>query len=227
MSFMKLARRRKDLGITGAMAKWYDRNSRETRQEEMRGYASEVAGRIKPGASVLEVAPGPGLLSIALSQMGNYRVTGMDISPDFIRIATENAQQAGAHVNFREGNVSSMPFADGQFDFVVCTAAFKNFKEPLKVLNEMYRVLKPGGEALIIDMNHNATREQQNAEIAKMNAKGFDRWFLLLSFHTFLKQGAYTSDEFEELLARTAFANHHVKEKGISLYVNCHKGDIK
>lgn len=227
MPYMKNARRKKDLGITGLMAKWYDRNSRKSRKNEMRGYAAEVAGLIPPGAAVLEVAPGPGLLSIALAEMGDYQVTGMDISADFVRIASANARQAGADVRFIQGNVSSMPFAAGQFDFIICSAAFKNFRAPRQALNEMCRVLKPGGTALIIDMNHNASRAAQEAELARMNAKGFDKFFVRLAFRTFLRQGAYTREEFAGLLRQSEFRDYEIKEIGMSLYVYCRKPEVR
>lgn len=62
-------------------------------------------------------------------------------------------------VEFQHGSASDIPFPDNMFSFIVCTAAFKNFKEPLKALNQMYRVLTSGA-ALIIDMNRNVSNLQ-------------------------------------------------------------------
>ena len=75
---------------------------------------------------------GPGFLAIELARLGSYRITGLDISKSFVRIATENAIKAGVEVTFREGNASSMPFESDSFDFVYCRAAFKNFSEPVQ-----------------------------------------------------------------------------------------------
>jgi ubiquinone/menaquinone biosynthesis C-methylase UbiE len=63
-------------------------------------------------------------------------------------------------VKFRQGCVADIPFQDNMFNFIISTAAFKNFKDPSKALNEMYRVLTSGGTALIIDMNRNASNQQ-------------------------------------------------------------------
>ena len=186
-------------------------------------YASQVASHLQSGAAVLEVAPGPGLLSIALAKMADYRITGMDISADFVRIAAENARQEDAEVDFVQGNVSAMSFESDRFDFIVCSAAFKNFSEPLAALNEMCRVLKPGSTALIIDMNRAATAEAQDAELERMNVKGFDRLFVKFSFRTFLRRGAYTKAELDELLRRSDFGDFAVEETGMSLYVYAHK----
>lgn len=218
MSYMKTARRKKDLGITGRMAKWYDKNTRTSRLAEMREYADIVSGALKNGATVLEVAPGPGYLAIELKKRG-FAVTGVEISVDFVEIEKHNAGEAGVQVDFRLGNASALPLQDNAFDFIVCSAAFKNFSEPLKALQEMERVLRPGGTSLILDMNHEATKEDIENEIRKSGMKGFDRWFVKLSFKTFLKNGAYTREGFEELIAQTGFANHQIKKVGIGFQV--------
>ncbi len=134
---MKFLRHRKDLGINGAAARWYDKNSRNHRLEEMKLYAKEAASHLHDGDAVLELAPGPGYLSVELSKLGRYKIFGLDISQDFVEIARRNAREAEADVDFRQGNVSDIPFPDNSFDFIICTAAFKNFREPRKALDEM------------------------------------------------------------------------------------------
>ncbi|RKQ14835.1 class I SAM-dependent methyltransferase [Ureibacillus endophyticus] len=213
---MRNIRKKKDIGIYGFVAKEYDRNSRKSRLPEMQSYANEVEYYVGKGANVLEVAPGPGYLSIELAKRG-FHVTAVDISPDFVEIAKRNASEAAVSVNFLEGNVSNLPFQDCQFDFVVCSAAFKNFKDPVKALCEIHRVLKQKGKALIIDMNHEATNEDINEEVSNM--KGFDRLFVKFSFKTFLKKGAYTKEEFAEFIKQSPFKNYHIRNEGISLYV--------
>jgi ubiquinone/menaquinone biosynthesis C-methylase UbiE len=219
---MKTARSKKDLGINGLMAKWYDKSTRKSRLGEMRELADTVARSTAPGAKILEVAPGPGYLSIELARRG-FTSTGLELSHDFVAIEKQNAEEAGVSVDFRQGNASALPFADDEFDFIVCSAAFKNFKEPLKALVEMHRVLKPGGTALIVDMNHDATQEDIEAELKKTGMKGFDRWFVKLSFKTFLKNGAYTKAGFEELIAQTLFNSHEIIKSGIGFGVWLHK----
>ena len=222
MAFMKTARRKKDLGINGWMAKWYDKNTRTSRLAEMREYADIVSGHADNGAAVLEVAPGPGYLAIELQKRG-FAVTGVEISKDFVEIEKRNAREAGVSVDFRQGNASALPVKDNAFDFIVCSAAFKNFSEPLKALQEMERVLRLGGSALILDMNHEATAEDIANEIRKSGMKGFDRWFVKLAFKTFLKNGAYTREGFEGLIARTGFARHQIIKYGIGFQVWLHK----
>src|SRR5262249_42543652 len=118
--------------------------------------ADMIAARLHAGARVLEVAPGPGYLAIELAKRG-LGVEGLDISRSFVRIATLNAERARVAVDFHHGDAAEMPFGADSFDFIVCRAAFKNFSEPVEALREMHRVLKPRGEALIIDMRRDAS----------------------------------------------------------------------
>lgn len=222
MSYMKTARRKKDIGINGRMAKWYDKNTRSSRLSEMREYADMVNGYADRGAAVLEVAPGPGYLAIELAKRG-FSVTGVEISADFVEIEKHNAREAGVNVDFRQGNASALPLPDSAFDFIICSAAFKNFSEPLKAMQEMYRVLRPGGTALILDMNHRATKEDIENEIRKTGMKGFDRFFVKLAFKTFLKNGAYTREGFEELISQTDFGHHKILKQGIGFRVWMYK----
>ena len=222
MPIMKNKRKKKDIGINGRMAKWYDKNTRNSRLNEMREYADIIRGHAKAGAKILEIAPGPGYLSIELAKSG-FDVTGVEISEDFVVIEKRNAEEAGVNVNFKQGNASALPLQDESMDFIICTAAFKNFSKPLNALHEMCRVLTPDGTALIIDMNYGSTKEDIEAEMQKNEMKGFDGWFVKLAFKTFLKSGAYTQEGFEELIMQTSFLKHEIKKEGISLFVWLHK----
>ncbi len=130
--------------------------------------AQGVAAQLPSGSHVLEVAPGPGYFAVELAKLGSYHIVGLDISQTFVRIATDNAKRAGVDVEFRQGNASSMPFDSGSFDFVYCRAAFKNFSEPVRAINEMHRVLKPGGKAVIVDLRKDASASEIDAAVAEM-----------------------------------------------------------
>jgi ubiquinone/menaquinone biosynthesis C-methylase UbiE len=220
---MNIMRRFKDLGIEGRMARWYDRNTRSRRMDEMKKYAQEVSGHLEDGASVLEVAPGPGYLSIELAKVGSYRISAIDISRDFVEIARRNAGEAGVEINFQEGNVANIPFPDASFDFVVCTAAFKNFRDPLGALNQMYRVLKPEGTVLIVDMNRNVSSKTINEFTESIGVKGAEALFMKSTFKFFLRNGAYTQDDFSRLISKTLFKNCDIKDDGMVLYVYLRK----
>ncbi|MDQ7093540.1 methyltransferase domain-containing protein [Desulfosporosinus sp. PR] len=223
MSFMRNARKKRDIPITGFMAKWYDKNTRGSRILEMKRYADLVSEATAKGAQVLEVAPGPGFLAIELARRG-FVVTGVELSEDFVAIEKKNAQAEGVSVEFKQGNASDLPLPEGKFDFVVCSAAFKNFSKPLKALDEMYRVLKPGGIALVLDMNRENTPEDIEEEMQNYpDMKGFDRFFVKFSFKTFLRNGAYSQKEFQDMIAETRFARSEIKKYGIGFQVWLYK----
>ena len=222
MAILKFVRKFKDLGIKGSFAKWYDKNTRASRIPEMQEYAREVAKHLNENASVLEVAPGPGYLAIELAKMGEYSITGMDISADFVEICKKNAKNENVDIAFVQGNVSAMPFEDNTFDFIVCSAAFKNFKEPIVALQEMCRTLKKGGIALIIDMRRNVSKKELKDAATKVSKPGFERWFMIQTFKRLCKS-AYTKTEIEEMLTQTSFSKSEIKEYDIGFYAYMYK----
>jgi ubiquinone/menaquinone biosynthesis C-methylase UbiE len=215
---MNLIRRFKDLGIEGAQANMYDRMTRQHRIDEMKAQAIEIVQHIKNGDSVLEIAPGAGYLSIELSKLGKYEITGLDISRDLVEIASRNAKEAGVDIDFRQGSVSNMPFTEKAFDFIVCILAFKNFKEPLKALEEMHRVLKPGGTALIMDLNRNASMRATKTVAENMGLTGMRAYVA----GAIQRQGAYTRKEYESFISQTEFKAFAIKDTnlGFSIYLN-------
>ena len=116
----------KGMAMEGFIARWYAKNTKANR-EQYKNWAKKVAENVADGGYVLEVAPGPGYLSIELAKLGEVEVTGLDISKTFVEIAQTNAMEAGVKIEFREGDASNMPFDNESFDFIICTAAFKNF----------------------------------------------------------------------------------------------------
>ena len=222
-AMMKLQRRFKDLGIGGITARWYDNSTRKSRLVEMKAYAKEVAKHVQDGCSVLEVAPGPGYLAIELTKLGKYNIVGLDISRDFVEIARRNVKEAGVEVEFRHGSVADVPFPNNMFDFIICTAAFKNFKEPLKALNQMYRVLTSEDTALITDMNRNVSNQQIEVYAENIVAKGKDKLFMKLIFKYFLRSGAHIKYEFVNLISKTAFKGYEIIEEGMGFYIYLRK----
>jgi ubiquinone/menaquinone biosynthesis C-methylase UbiE len=110
-----------------------------------------------------------------------------------------------------------MPFEDCRFDYLVCRAAFKNFSRPHAALDEMYRVLKPGGCALIIDMRRDASHESMRQAANEMKAGALNREIVYLTFRFMLLRRAYTKAEFEQMFGRTGFRGIQIRENLIGL----------
>ena len=124
--------------------------------------AKKVAQNVIEGSRCLEVAPGPGYLSIELMKTGKLQYNWIRHQQNICRNSKPKAKEEGVKVNFMEGDASNMTFDNETFDFIVCTAAFKNFTKPIMAINEMYRVLKPNGKALIIDLRRDASKDAIN-----------------------------------------------------------------
>jgi ubiquinone/menaquinone biosynthesis C-methylase UbiE len=212
----------KGWGMEGAVAKWYAALTKKS-LEDFKALARRTSEQIAPRSSVLEVAPGPGYFAIELAKLGDYQITGLDISETFVTIARENAAKAGVRVDFRRGNASLMPFGDETFDFLLCRAAFKNFSEPERALEEIHRVLKPGGQALIIDLRKDASEESIKQAVNDMKLGTVNGIITKLTFRYMLLKRAYTKGEFEELISKTEFRTVGIRENLIGLEISLSK----
>jgi ubiquinone/menaquinone biosynthesis C-methylase UbiE len=212
----------KGWAMEGPIARWYARNTRKM-IDQYQEAAHDVAAQLPGGSHVLEVAPGPGYFAIELARLGSFHVVGLDISHAFVRIATENAIRAGVEVEFRQGNASSMPFESDSFDFIYCRAAFKNFADPVGAIDEMYRVLKPGGRAVISDLRKDASPGDIDAAVEEMHLGRVNsvltRWIFT---HSLLKR-AYLPEDFRRMATRTPFGSCGVKPESIGMEVSFHK----
>jgi len=202
------------MGMEGSMARWYEKSTGKDRGE-FRKLANRLKAVLPDGGDVLEVAPGPGFLAIELARDSRFRVTGLDISRTFVEIARKNAAEAAVTMEFRHGNASEMPFAENSFDLLVCRAAFKNFSEPQKAIDEMRRVLRPGGTGVIIDLRRDASMTEVKRHVDQMRLGAFSRVFTTQAFRFMLLKRAYTQPELEKMLA--GFKNTEVRTDNIGM----------
>ena len=179
----------KGLGMEGSTARWYDRTTRKD-MSEFKALAQRIASALPPAAQVLEVAPGPGFLSIELAKRG-LQVGAVDISKTFVEIAKRNASAEGVEARFDLGNAAALPVDDASVDFLVCRAAFKNFAEPVKALAEFRRVLRPGGKALLIDMRRDVSIAEIRQYVQGLGVGRLNRWFMMFAFRNMLIKRAY------------------------------------
>lgn len=111
---------------------------------------AEVAG-IRPGMKVLDVSSGRGTQAVYYAQKFSADVTGIDISTEMVQAATALAAQAGlgTRLRFERGDSQALPFPDAAFDIVINECAVGIPDDSQRVIDEMIRVVKPGGRIAI------------------------------------------------------------------------------
>ncbi len=207
----------KGVAMEGWIARWYAKNNRQGREFDV--LARRVSEIVPAGGRVLEVAPGPGFLSVEIAKTVKYQVSGVDISKTFVEIERANAKKAGVEIDFRQGDAANLPFEDARFDFVICTAAFKNFTRPVQALSEMYRVLRPQGQALVIDLRHDASRAEINREVEQMGLNWINTFFTKWAFALMLLKNAYTEEQIRQFLAEARIPKSRIQSSGIGFEI--------
>jgi ubiquinone/menaquinone biosynthesis C-methylase UbiE len=105
-----------------------------------------------PDDTVLDVACGGGIIVCAFAPEVKH-ATGIDMTPAMLDRARQlAAEKRIANVSWDQGDVGSLPYADGAFDIVVTRFSMHHFLDPIGVLREMVRVCAPGGRVVVVDM---------------------------------------------------------------------------
>ena len=99
---------------------------------------------VRAGQRVLDVACGTGVVAITAARAG-AQVSALDLTPELLERARQNGQLAEVQVDWREGDVEHLPFADAGFDVVLSQFGHMFAPRPAVAIAEMLRVLKPGG----------------------------------------------------------------------------------
>jgi SAM-dependent methyltransferase len=99
---------------------------------------------VSAGVTLLDVACGTGVVALSAARMG-ARVTGVDLTPELIARAKENAAIMTLEGQFLEGDVEALPLPDASFDVVLSQFGHMFAPRPDVAIKEMLRVLKPGG----------------------------------------------------------------------------------
>jgi len=143
------------------------------------GFAGRLAGRLygrvtadllaaalPPGARILDVGTGPGLLPLRIAAASSqWTIDAVDLSEQMIDRARQSAAAAGQAqaVTFTVADVGALPFPDAAFDLVVSTISQHHWTDPGAGLRELNRVLRPNGQAWVYDFRWSLGRAQTAA----------------------------------------------------------------
>ena len=162
---------------------------------------------------VLDIGTGPGWLLVALRRtLPEAELIGVDISPAMAATARKNIKSAGYETEIHVGAAAAeaLPLDDETCNVVVSTGSLHHWKHPSAALNEVHRVLKTGGYALIYDLVRKLP-----PEVAKAARREFGSLRTgMLWLHSF-EEPFYSAQEMESLVPATAFGKGQTDFVGI------------
>lgn len=108
--------------------------------------------RLKPGDKVLDVATGTGDLALEIAALPERpKVVGLDLVPAMLEPARKKVAKKGTSVNLINGDATSLPFSDDTFQAVTIAFGIRNIPYRVLAMQEMHRVLKPGGRLYVLE----------------------------------------------------------------------------
>ena len=122
-----------------------------------RAVLSELLGLTEKHVDLLDCGCGTGFFSRQYARLPGVSVTGIDLDETLLNAAQELAQQEGLPIHFKQGDITSLPFPDGNFDAVTSDILLEIFPDKALPIGEMTRVCKPGGQVLCIEPNYRST----------------------------------------------------------------------
>lgn len=111
--------------------------------------------------NVLDVAIGTGDLALEILRQGKaIHVDGIDLSVEMMKIGEKKVAAKGlaGHISFQKASALEMPFPDGKYNAVTCGYGVRNFSDLDRGLREMCRVMKSGGQLVILDFSYPSNR---------------------------------------------------------------------
>lgn len=200
--------------IPGVLASSYEKATQLAIESYYCSVAEEIVSYFKEGV-LLDLGTGPGYLPIEIVKRSPaIRIVGVDLSRRLIQMANQNAIKAGVsdRVSFEVGNAAKLRYNNEVFDMVTSTGMLHSLKNPITVLIEINRVLKPGGEVWIYDPARIIQFIDRNKWQASLSIR--ERFFLwlfgLLGLHKPI--AVYSRGEVIPMIEAAGFKSHSIVE---------------
>jgi ubiquinone/menaquinone biosynthesis C-methylase UbiE len=172
-----------------------------------------------PQGSVLDIGCGTGSFAALVAKDANYRVSAVDPAKNMIAECGKHAMEAGVKVDFRIASAGRLPFADESFDMVFSNGALHHWQDPVAGLNEIHRVLKPGGRVMINDLHKNVDRNELDRVVGSRIESPQARQ----AFLEFAPRGAFSREEVSGYLEKSRFEKFDVRQKTVNLEITMEK----
>lgn len=170
--------------------------------------------------NVAELGPGPGYLGLEwLKATEHTKLTGIEISPEMIKMAKKNSREYGLaeRASYINGNVLDIPLDDASFDGVFSNGSLHEWKNPYTVLSEAHRILKPGGKLFICDLKRTINPLLSGLMKSRVNGKSMKNG-LISSI-----RAAYTKPELLRLCEWSLFEHWSVEGNPFGLILKAEK----
>jgi ubiquinone/menaquinone biosynthesis C-methylase UbiE len=198
---------------------WLENLVAQRREES--GLYREVAEKLPrlDSGRLLDIGTGSGLMLKDVHDISpDLELFGLDLSPHVIHVAHRNLD--GLEVDLRVGSIEHAPYDDGFFDVATCQSSMSYWQNPVACFDEIYRILKPGGRAVLFEPQKDIDVDAAVATIRK-NLAGkspLRRWAAAALNSFALRRGRrvglhlYSVAELDALAQRSRFgANHSVE----------------
>lgn len=211
---LKVPRRVSEEGIEDdAIVQAYDQISRWPQFQALRWLIVQELKSHHPTGILVDAGCGPGYLIANIAKcLPHLTIIGVDISQEMVNRATRNLSSQGLakKVSFRQGDIQALPFEVNSIDFLVSTLSLHHWSEPKQALQEIHRVLNPGGQFLLFDIRRDSKylfywliRFAQRFVIPSVMRKANEPTSSLLA--------GYTPAELKTMLSATPFQQYNVK----------------
>lgn len=172
------------------------------REKRFREAILSLAG-LSAGERVLDVGCGTGTLAMGIKRKvgSEGAVNGIDASTEMVALAREKTRAAGLEVDSQVAPAQELPFGDSSFDAVLCTMVMHHLPRDQRAnaIAEMFRVLKPNGRLLIVDLS------REGGVLARLN--------LIALLHG--QRSLDTTRQAEDLIRRRGFGDVNVGALGV------------
>ncbi|MFT3781145.1 MAG: metalloregulator ArsR/SmtB family transcription factor [Nibricoccus sp.] len=148
-----------------------------------------LALRLTPAITIADLGAGEGLISQLLARRAAH-VWCIDNSPRMVEVGTELAEKNGlANLAYKLGDIEAVPLADSSVDLAILSQALHHAQHPQKAIDEAYRILRPGGQLLVLDLKSHSFEKARELYA--------DVWlgFKENALHGFLKKSGFEQVE--------------------------------
>ncbi len=170
---------------------------------------------------ILEVGAGRGYVSVLLgSRNPQSRITGIDYSPmQVIKAEKYRRQKKMSNCSFQQNNAMSLPFNDSSFDTVVSVGSIKHWPDAYRGLQEIHRVLKPGGCLMISETDRGASDEDLRSFVQRFPIPLVPEWLNFWGLRYVIFGQSFTEEQLSQIVRQAGFTNIECRRVAACPYV--------